>query len=103
MNWANSVLSDLGELPCEGVSSVQEGRLLCQLIDKLSSEAQLIKKVEVRNVLYAKLQRRRVMSWPFMCFKAMLTLMCLTLKAPNKSCSRQHFKFLLLSFEENKA
>ena len=26
----------------------------------------------------------------------------LTLKAPNKNCSRQHFNFLLLSFEENK-
>ena len=27
----------------------------------------------------------------------------LTLKAPNKNCSRQHFNFLLLSFKENKA
>ena len=27
----------------------------------------------------------------------------LTLKAPNKNCSRPHFNFLLLSFEENKA
>ena len=27
----------------------------------------------------------------------------LTLKAPNKNCSRRYFKFLLLSFEENKA
>ena len=27
----------------------------------------------------------------------------LTLKAPNKNCSRRHFNFLLLSFEENKA
>ena len=27
----------------------------------------------------------------------------LTLKVPNKNCSRQHFNFLLLSFEENKA
>ena len=26
----------------------------------------------------------------------------LTLKAPNKNCSRRHFNFLLLSFEENK-
>ena len=26
-----------------------------------------------------------------------------TLKAPNKTCSRWHFNFLLLSFEENKA
>ena len=25
---------------------------------------------------------------------------CLTLKAPNKNCSRRHFNFLLLSFEE---
>ena len=25
----------------------------------------------------------------------------LTLKAPNKNCSRQNFNFLLLSFEEN--
>ena len=25
----------------------------------------------------------------------------LTLKAPNKNCSRRHFNFLLLSFEEN--
>ena len=30
-------------------------------------------------------------------------LFTLTLKAPNKNCSRQHFNFLLLSFEENKA
>ena len=28
---------------------------------------------------------------------------CLTLKAPNKNCSRRHFNFLLLSLEENKA
>ena len=27
----------------------------------------------------------------------------LTLKAPNKNCSRRHFNFLLLSFEDNKA
>ena len=27
----------------------------------------------------------------------------LTLKAPNKNCSRRHYNFLLLSFEENKA
>ena len=27
----------------------------------------------------------------------------LTLKAPNKNCSGQHFNILLLSFEENKA
>ena len=27
----------------------------------------------------------------------------LTLKAPNKNCSRRHFKFLLLYFEKNKA
>ena len=27
----------------------------------------------------------------------------LTLKVPNKNCSRRHFNFLLLSFEENKA
>ena len=26
----------------------------------------------------------------------------LILKAPNKNCSREHFNFLLLSFEENK-
>ena len=27
----------------------------------------------------------------------------LTLKAPNKNCSRRHFNFFTLSFEENKA
>ena len=27
----------------------------------------------------------------------------LTLKVPNKNCSRRHLNFLLLSFEENKA
>ena len=32
-----------------------------------------------------------------------LTCYTLTLKAPNKNCSRLHFNFLLLSFEENKA
>ena len=26
----------------------------------------------------------------------------LTLKVPNKNCSRRHFNFLLLSFEENR-
>ena len=30
-------------------------------------------------------------------------LRVLTLKAPNKNCSRQHFNFSLLSFNENKA
>ena len=34
--------------------------------------------------------------WPF------LGYLHITLKAPNKNCSRQHFNFLLLSFEENK-
>ena len=32
-----------------------------------------------------------------------LILDCLTLKVPNKNCSRQHFNFLLLSLEENEA
>ena len=27
----------------------------------------------------------------------------LTIKAPNENCSRRHFDFLLLSFDENKA
>ena len=27
----------------------------------------------------------------------------LTIKMPNKNCSRRHFNFLLLSFKENKA
>ena len=31
------------------------------------------------------------------------SLMLLNLKAPNKNCSRRHFNFLLLSFEENNA
>ena len=30
-------------------------------------------------------------------------IILLTLKTPNKNCSRRHFNFLLLSFEENKA
>ena len=30
-------------------------------------------------------------------------LLGLTLKAPNKNCSRQHFNILVLSFKENKA
>ena len=47
LNWANSVLSDYGELPCEGVSGIQDGRILCRLIDKLCSDAQLEYKVEV--------------------------------------------------------
>ena len=32
-----------------------------------------------------------------------LKIQILTLKAPNKNCSRRHFNFFLLSFEENKA
>ena len=32
-----------------------------------------------------------------------ISVQILTLKAPNKNCSRQHFNLLLLSFEENKA
>ena len=42
------------------------------------------------------------------CLQSFKNMFCqkniiLTLKAPNKNCSRQHFNFLLLSFEENKA
>ena len=33
----------------------------------------------------------------------MKPVVCLTLKAPNKNCSRRHFNCLRLSFEENKA
>ena len=36
-------------------------------------------------------------------FFAVLRNQKLTLKVPNKNCSRQHFTFLLLSFEQNKA
>ena len=35
--------------------------------------------------------------------KAKISSIPLTLKAPSKNCSRRHFNFLLLSFEENKA
>ena len=37
-------------------------------------------------------------------YSGILVDICLlTLKAPNQNCSRRHFNFLLLSFEENKA
>ena len=32
-----------------------------------------------------------------------ITSVCLTLQAQNKNCSRRHFNFFLLFFEENKA
>ena len=36
-------------------------------------------------------------------FDETVYLIMLTLKAPNKNCSRRHLIFLLLSFDENKA
>ena len=46
-----------------------------------------------------------VASWLNLCNNSNQTqfFIPLSLKAPNKNCSRQHFNFLLLSFEENKA
>ena len=41
------------------------------------------------------------MKWVSSCIS--IAFSGLTLKTPNKNCSRQHFNFLLLSFEENKA
>ena len=54
--------------------------------------------------------RIRKAMWPHLHFVWVQTIVSryiyiyqLTLKVPNKNCSRQHFNFLLLSFEENKA
>lgn len=46
LSWANSVLSDVGSSPCPGVGAIQEGRVLCQLIDQLCPEASLLDKVQ---------------------------------------------------------
>ncbi|XP_053392864.1 serine/arginine repetitive matrix protein 2-like isoform X4 [Mercenaria mercenaria] len=47
LNWVNSVLSDVGGTPCSGVTTVQEGRIVCQLIDKLCPSVTL--QQNVRN------------------------------------------------------
>ncbi|XP_067671940.1 serine-rich adhesin for platelets-like [Haliotis asinina] len=45
LNWANSVLSEVGHY-VEGVSAVQDGRVLCDLIDILTNSAGLVDKVQ---------------------------------------------------------
>ena len=47
LNWANSVLSEYGPVTCPGVSKIQEGKVVCQLIDVLCPDAQLQRRVEV--------------------------------------------------------
>lgn len=46
LNWANSVLADIDK-EVEGISSIQEGQVLCQLIDLLCPEACLLQKLQV--------------------------------------------------------
>ncbi|KAL4240335.1 alpha-actinin [Mactra antiquata] len=48
LNWVNSVLSDdvTSSTPCSGVPTIQEGKLVCRLIDTLYPEATLISKVQ---------------------------------------------------------
>lgn len=48
LNWANSVLSGAGRDLCPGVGAVQEGKVICQLIDVLCPDADLLTKAEVR-------------------------------------------------------
>lgn len=45
LNWANSVLAETGR-EVEGISSIQEGQVLCQLIDLLCPEACLLQKLQ---------------------------------------------------------
>ncbi|XP_048243069.1 uncharacterized protein LOC124113706 isoform X3 [Haliotis rufescens] len=45
LNWANSVLSEVGHY-VEGVSAVQNGRVLCELIDILTNTAGLVGNVQ---------------------------------------------------------
>ncbi|XP_046569391.1 uncharacterized protein LOC124277706 isoform X2 [Haliotis rubra] len=45
LNWANSVLSEVGHY-VEGVSAVQDGRVLCDLIDILTNSAGLVDNVQ---------------------------------------------------------
>ncbi|XP_071130075.1 interaptin-like isoform X1 [Mytilus edulis] len=45
LNWANSVLADIDK-EVEGISSIQEGQVLCQLIDLLCPEACLLQKLQ---------------------------------------------------------
>lgn len=46
LNWVNSVLSSEGGTPCQGVGTVQEGKILCQLIDHLCPSVTLQKNVQ---------------------------------------------------------
>ena len=68
-----------------------------------------IRKMSVSQKLWqyycCKTQQMKHSNLWFCIIFSLLYRLCsyLTLKAPNKNCSRQHFIFVLLSFEENKA
>ncbi|XP_076458698.1 uncharacterized protein LOC143292372 isoform X2 [Babylonia areolata] len=49
LSWASSVLSEAG-LSIEGVSGIQEGQVLCQIIDILVPEAGLVAKIQASGV-----------------------------------------------------
>ena len=71
-------------------------------------ESTLFFKVDgVMDTLFVRRSRLWIQSLPCFWDTSLweLDTICilLTLKAPNKNCSRRHFNFLLLSFEENKA
>ncbi|KAH3892880.1 hypothetical protein DPMN_017013 [Dreissena polymorpha] len=46
LNWVNSVLSGHGNMVCTGVATIQEGKVICQLIDALCPDADLQHKVQ---------------------------------------------------------
>ena len=54
------------------------------------------------TTLPTEYKRRKVLTTSY-CTSRRAIIKHLTFKAPNKKCSRSHFNFLLLSFEEKKA
>lgn len=46
ISWVNSILSEVG-LEIEGISDIQDGKALCQVIDLLTGTTELLKAAQV--------------------------------------------------------
>lgn len=46
ISWVNSILSDVGQ-EIEGISDIQDGKALCQVIDLLTGNMELLKAAQV--------------------------------------------------------
>lgn len=46
VSWVNSILSEVG-LEIEGISDIQDGKALCQVIDLLTGTTELLKAAQV--------------------------------------------------------